>query len=165
MRSAHWNDAIPHIQKWVLDHFEAAGKSPWDVEHRVNLKDVGINPDNFFRELAPKIPETRKDHWDPDAWWRAVSGRIYYFFHRASDKADRSTGKPRPRCWAEWPGPIPTRPATTGLCSERSGFEPVRPVGVYRTTKFLEAIRKCQPFAGFIRKVKHVLTAYVSKAA
>jgi hypothetical protein len=111
MRSAHWNTAIPHIQQWVLDRFEKAGKSLWDyIEYRVNLKDVGINPDNFFRELAPKIRQTRKDHWDPDAWWSAVNGRIYYMFHRAADKADRSAGKPRPRCWAEWPGPIPPRP-------------------------------------------------------
>jgi len=45
MRGVHRNNAIPDIQKWVLERFEAAGKSQWEyVEYCVYLKDVDVNP-------------------------------------------------------------------------------------------------------------------------
>lgn len=111
MRSAHWANAIPHIQEWVEDRFRSHDRSLWDyIDRKVSFKEVGINSTNFFKELAPLIPETKRDHWSDDEWWSHVSGRIYYFFHKPRDRADRANGKPRPRRWAEWTGPIPPRP-------------------------------------------------------
>jgi hypothetical protein len=109
-RSEHWKKAVPLIQQWVECRFAKSGMSPWDyIDGRMNLGYVGIHRANFMKELAPLIQETKRQGWDDIDWWNHVNNRIYYFFHRASDK------RPRKPCFAEWPGPIPPRPvkATT----------------------------------------------------
>jgi len=117
-RSQHWRKAGPPIQEWVLQRFAASGRSVWEyIDYHVTLEQVGINRANFMKELAPLIPETKRDSWDEGQWWNRVSGRIYYLFHKAGDKADRSKGERRPRGWGEWSGPRPPRPEEAA-CSE-----------------------------------------------
>jgi hypothetical protein len=62
MRSMFRRDAIPHIQAWVEFRFATNNRSLWDyINRKVGLSDVGITRTNFLLELAPKIPETRKE--------------------------------------------------------------------------------------------------------
>jgi hypothetical protein len=86
VRSAHWRNAAPQIQEWVLFRFEISDRSPWDyIDHQVTLKEVGINQGNFFKELASAIPDTKRDDWSEYEWWSRVSKRVFYLFHRAAD--------------------------------------------------------------------------------
>jgi hypothetical protein len=67
------------------------------------------SPREFYERACASYPGDEAPGWDDIDWWNHVNNRIYYFFHRASDKC------PRKPCFAEWPGPIPPRPvkATT----------------------------------------------------
>ena len=115
VRTPHWRVAAPLIQDWVRDRFQKSGHSPWEyVNRQVTLEQMGIHRTNFLKELAPRISETKREDWDEIEWWAHVSNRIFYLFHRAADKADRSKGERRHRCWAEWSGPIPPNPADDG---------------------------------------------------
>ena len=60
-RSEHWKKAVPLIQQWVECRFAKSGMSPWDyIDGRMNLDYVGIHRANFMKELAPLIPETKR---------------------------------------------------------------------------------------------------------